>query len=426
MESLFAGYSVPSESNITLEVTVENLEPENGAFVTPVWFGFHDGSFETFEVGESASSGIMYVAEEGITGLENTVPGVVETLLEMGLDPADVPPTESTIAGIFADSEAGENGGTQGLVDSPENVAGLAPGDSLSVTVDIDSDNLANNRFFNYAAMFFPSNDGFVANSEGIEIFDEDGNFIGQDIIITGNDVFDAGTEVNDENPANVPLTLDLIGNGIEENGVIQPHPGLQPPGSGGVLDFANGLFANSDFTDLDAPIARISINPVINGTADNDLLLGENSLERINGFEGNDLIFSQDGDDTLDGGAGEDRLFGNDGNDYLLGSDGDDYLVGGDGDDLIDGGAGDDYLVGNFDADRFVLRMGDGQDTIFDYEDSVDSLALADGLEFEQLTIIQGVGEAIISVTETNEELAILTNANINDITIEDFISLV
>ena len=279
MQNSFPQNSVPSESNITLEVTVENLAPENGAAITPVWFGLHDGSFDTFDVGEDASSGVMHLAEDGIIGLEGTVPGVFETVIDLGVTPEVLPPQENTIAGIFADSSAAANGGTQGIVISPEFPLGLGPSQSLSVTVDIDSNNLSNNRFFNYGAMFFPSNDGFVANDDAIELFDAFGNFIAEDIIITGDDVWDAGTEVNDESPNNVPFNLDDIGNGIEENGTVQPHPGFLPPGSGGVLDFNDGVFGNADFTASDDPIFRISINPVINGSSESDLLFGTKLL---------------------------------------------------------------------------------------------------------------------------------------------------
>jgi len=133
---------ISSQEQVTLEVTVENLSPENGAVVTPVWFGLHDGSFDTFEVGESASSGVMYLAEEGITGLESTVPGVVDALIDMGLNPEVLPAPENTLGNIFAESSAAENGGTQGLVDSAESPLGIVPGDALSVTTDIDVNNV--------------------------------------------------------------------------------------------------------------------------------------------------------------------------------------------------------------------------------------------------------------------------------------------
>ncbi len=413
---------ISSQDQVTLEVSVENLSPENGALITPVWFGLHDGSFDTFEVGESASSGVMYLSEDGITGLEETVPGVIEAFIDMGLDPAELPPLENTLGGIFADSAAAENGGTQGLVATAENPVGTFPGESLAVTVDLDSNNLANNRFFNYGAMFFPSNDAFVANDEAIELFDAEGNFIGEDIIVTSNNVWDAGTEVNDENPDNVPFTFDELGNSIDENGTVQSHQGFLPPGSGGVLDFNDGFFANADFTTSDDPVARIVINPLINGTAENDLILGSSNRERIRGFEGDDRIFGNEGDDTVEGGAGNDRIFGNEGDDSLLGDSGRDLLVGDIGDDVLDGGNGDDLLWGNSGADQFVLRAGDGRDTIFDYEDGVDSFILADGLEFGDLTITQGVDQVWLEITDTGENLASLVGVNASDLAIEDF----
>lgn len=397
-------HAISSQEQVTLEVTVENLSPENGAIVTPVWFGLHDGSFDTFEVGESASSGVMYLAEEGITGLESTVPGVVEALIEMGLNPEVLPAPENTLGNIFAESSAAENGGTQGIVDSAESPLGIVPGDTLSVTTEIDVNNLANNRFFNYGAMFFPSNDAFIANDEAIELFDGEGNFIGEDIIVTRNDVWDAGTEVNDENPNNVPFTFDEIGNGIEENGTVQSHPGFQELGSGGVLDFGEGMFANADFTASDAPIARISINPMINGTAENDLISGSSNREIIRGFDGDDRIFGKAGDDDLLGGSGRD------------------FIVGGVGNDLINGGDGDDQLWGKSGADQFVLQSTYGQDTIFDYVDGVDSFVLAGGLEFSDLTITQGVDRVGLEITDTGEDLASLMGVNANDIGIEDF----
>ena len=33
----------------TLRVTVDNLAPINGNFLTPVWVGFHDGSFDIYD-----------------------------------------------------------------------------------------------------------------------------------------------------------------------------------------------------------------------------------------------------------------------------------------------------------------------------------------------------------------------------------------
>ncbi len=164
----------------------------------------------------------------------------------------------------------------------------------------------------------------------------------------------------------------------------------------------------------------------IIDGTLGNDLLIGTPSSDRISGFNGNDLLIGGNSDDILDGDAGNDRLFGNDGHDSLLGGDGRDFLVGETGDDLLDGGADNDNLIGSSGTDRFVLRQGDGRDTIFDYLDGTDFFLLADGLAFEDLTITQGVGQSLISVTDTNEELVGLFGVNASELGAEDFSTLV
>ena len=169
-----------------------------------------------------------------------------------------------------------------------------------------------------------------------------------------------------------------------------------------------------------------VELADIIDGTSGNNLLNGTPDSDRINGFAGQDTIIGKAGDDTIDGGTGRDRLFGNDGYDSLLGGDGRDFIVGNRGDDLLDGGADNDSLFGSRDAYQFVLREGDGIDTIFDYVDGTDSFLLADGLAFEDLTITQGFGQSLISVTDTSEDLAVLFGVNANDLGAEDFSTLV
>ena len=43
-------------------VRIENLSPPNGTFLTPVWFGIHDGSFDLFDVGTAATAGLESLA----------------------------------------------------------------------------------------------------------------------------------------------------------------------------------------------------------------------------------------------------------------------------------------------------------------------------------------------------------------------------
>ena len=273
-----------SHMETKLHITIENLAPEAGTSIAPFWFAFHDGSFDLYDVGETASPALELLAEDGIVGLEAQIPGVLEdavalglnldiiqpglqSLFDAGIDFSQVQPPNSTIAGLFLESSAGTNDGIQAISIKDNRVAPFflaqKPGEIVSNTVTL-GDNLANNRFFSYAAMLFPTNDGFIANDVPIEIFDEEGNFIGADFIVLGSEVLDSGTEINDEDPFNVLYTLEVAGNSIDENGTIQPYPGFLASGEGGVLDFAidgEQVFANADFTVPDYQIARITVS---------------------------------------------------------------------------------------------------------------------------------------------------------------------
>uniref|UniRef100_UPI0035937BDE calcium-binding protein n=1 Tax=Aestuariivirga sp. TaxID=2650926 RepID=UPI0035937BDE len=121
-----------------------------------------------------------------------------------------------------------------------------------------------------------------------------------------------------------------------------------------------NDVFVGDDFVDL------------INGLRGRDRLSGAGGDDNVQGGDGQDTLFGNDGDDLLQGeegvganGGGDhsDRLFGGSGNDTLEGEDGNDRLIGGTGNDLLDGGIGDDFLDGGSQAD--TLKGGNGEDTL-------------------------------------------------------------
>ncbi|NEP02940.1 MAG: PEP-CTERM sorting domain-containing protein [Symploca sp. SIO2E9] len=244
---------------ITLNLSVENLGPENGAVLSPVWFGLHDGSFDTFNPGSPASSAIEAIAEDGITGLEFNTPGFSfdNTPFE-GLNPNNTPiPLSSTIANLFTQSSATTNSVIQGKIFA--SALGFFPGDTAAVTINFDDSLIANNRFFSYVSMLIPTNDGFISNDEPIEIFDAEGNFIGADFIVLGSDVWDAGTEINDESLSSLPFSLEILAQGEEQNGVIEKFPGF----TGNEIFSFNPAFTNADFTVEGYQLARIRVTQV-------------------------------------------------------------------------------------------------------------------------------------------------------------------
>jgi len=124
-----------------------------------------------------------------------------------------------------------------------------------------------------------------------------------------------------------------------------------------------------------------------IDGAGGNDLIIGGSGNDAIFAGDGNDIVFGGGGDDVIDlgagndiafggsgsdnifGGAGNDIIFGGSGDDVIFGDDGDDILSGGEGFDIVYGGAstlGDETVVGNLYlvTDNDILIGGSGNDT--------------------------------------------------------------
>ncbi|MCC0178370.1 spondin domain-containing protein [Waterburya agarophytonicola K14] len=220
----------PSPDLVEVTVTVENLSPEQGTALTPLWVGFHDGDFDTYDRNRPASAGLESLAEDGDTTLFS------EEFLNSG-------------AGFVEDVIVGDGGANPGVIDV---------GETTSFTFTVDR-SLASSRYLNYAAMVLPSNDGFIANGDPIahEIFDQDGNFLGADFTVAGNEVLDAGTEVNDEAENSTAFFSQAEPNtGEIENGLVTTHPGFDPDGR--ILSSSD--FTNADFTAEDYQIARITV----------------------------------------------------------------------------------------------------------------------------------------------------------------------
>lgn len=98
-----------------------------------------------------------------------------------------------------------------------------------------------------------------------------------------------------------------------------------------------------------------------------------------IEGDRGNDTIIGGSGDDRLIGGSSDDSITGGNGDDQIFGDSGDDTIIGGGGDDRLDGGSGEDQITGGSGNDTFLYSVGDGSDTITDFNQG-NTGTLADG----------------------------------------------
>ena len=169
---------------------------------------------------------------------------------------------------------------------------------------------------------------------------------------------------------ANDPATLAILGAapiraisfdslGVQGSGLIVDRP-VSAFDDGVTGNIANNTYTPGN-TDSDGTPVTAG-NDVIDGREGNDFLNGGGGNDTIYGDIGNDAMFGETGDDVLVGGAGTDDLRGGDGNDDLDGGDGDDYLEAGQGDDVVFGGAGNDDLRGNDGDDLLIGDDGDDQ----------------------------------------------------------------
>lgn len=194
------------------------------------------------------------------------------------------------------------------------------------------------------------------------------------------------------------------------------------------------GTLRQDIITEITDDIERIGtrLDDTLVGYSGNDLLRGRLGQDRLEGNGGNDILFGSLGRDTLTGQIGNDWLvggFGNDilqggtGRDRLFGLIGQDTLIGGNGIDFLSGGLGDDLLNGGGSCDLFSLRPRSGTDTLQDFKSGNDLIFLPGRLSFDQLNIQQQGKNTLITITSTNQPLAILENVQASSIDSRDFL---
>ncbi|MEM6441249.1 MAG: spondin domain-containing protein [Pseudomonadota bacterium] len=182
-------------SALEITVEIENLVDVPGISLTPVYLGFHDGTFDAFDVGAAASPQIETLAELGDFGPLRDL-----RLME-------------------------QPGSVGGVLASPSGPPPIEPGETASVTRTLDP---TANRALSFFSMIVPSNDAFVGNDDPLEfvLFDGGGTYTGDfDILVTADFAYDAGTEVNDSSPTGGAAFLQgaVGGQGAAEGGVVAP-----------------------------------------------------------------------------------------------------------------------------------------------------------------------------------------------------------
>ncbi|KLD70010.1 hypothetical protein Y886_42710, partial [Xanthomonas hyacinthi DSM 19077] len=107
-------------------------------------------------------------------------------------------------------------------------------------------------------------------------------------------------------------------------------------------------------------------------------------------------------GDDILTGYDSADSLAGAAGNDALSGKSGDDVLIGGVGNDVLSGGAGNDL---------YVFQLGDGQDTIENYDAAsgrLDALSFGPGIDPASVTARRVGNNLVLSIAGVSDQVSV------------------
>ncbi|MCA1323194.1 calcium-binding protein [Herbaspirillum sp. alder98] len=154
-------------------------------------------------------------------------------------------------------------------------------------------------------------------------------------------------------------------------------------------------------------------LDDMMMGQGGNDMLSGHGGNDILLGEEGMDGLRGGDGDDTLDSGDGADTLEGERGNDVLMGGAGVDVLLGGEGHDVLIGGAGNDSLCGQEGDDIYRFDKGDGQDVIWNADESSsaspgvnyhDRIEYGSGIGRDQLWFQSSEHDLLVTNIETGD----------------------
>ncbi|MBU2878585.1 spondin domain-containing protein [Aliiglaciecola sp. 3_MG-2023] len=228
-----------SANATTIQVQVSSLFDDGGLAMTPVWLGFHDGMYDAFDAGSVASSSLQSLAENGMT------------------------------AGIEADFAMSNPMGVQSVLAAPTGAAPVfEPGETAtSGLLEIEA---MSSGYFSFLSMLIPTNDAFIGNDNPMaySLFNDDGNFVGLDILVLGSSVYDSGTELN--RGFGAPFLQGAEAEARQnENGVVTFHNGLEVlPGGLAIIGgtTATGYTldqAAADFTASGFEVARITVSQV-------------------------------------------------------------------------------------------------------------------------------------------------------------------
>lgn len=218
---------------------------------------------------------------------------------------------------------------------------------------------------------------------------------------VTEGDEFLYQVIVSDLNDTNVTQDLSFVltnapaGMSVDASGRITWLPASEVSGSGIVtLTVTDG----GEFGSVPAvQVFEVEVLPIIDEPEIPPAVPDEYEMQLI-GTAANESLFAADGINTsLSGMGGDDVLNGSTGNDYL------------------EGGLGQDSLYGGVGNDIYYYNLGDGSDTITDYDDQTaanlrsDTLLFAEGIRPEEILLTQNGNDLEITLINSGETITVV-----------------
>ncbi|MFH0821165.1 MAG: calcium-binding protein, partial [Pseudomonadota bacterium] len=121
-----------------------------------------------------------------------------------------------------------------------------------------------------------------------------------------------------------------------------------------------------------------------------------------IDGKGGNDVIYGTSRNEILSNGAGDAIMVGGGGNDTIFA---------GTGADILDGGPDNDLLYGGAGGDKYLLRIGSGQDKIIEFDrslDSLDTIWLGSNLTPDDVFIRRSANDLVLRIKDTDDSITV------------------
>lgn len=233
--------SIATAETVSIRVTVENLAPENSVALAPVRFGFGNGTFDSFDVGQAA-----FTTPEFPTIAE----APIVTIAEGGSGSSWFPAFEAA----EPDANLGSVLGTSGNAGPP-----FTPGEVGSTVIEVD----LSNPYFTFGTMVVPSNDFFLGNDSptAYRVLDDNGDLLLTSFTQTASDVWDAGSEQEiAENAAF--LEVGTNSQRVDENGTVEFNFAELSVFDG--LTTAEGYVFDADTLAADTELLRVSFEVVV------------------------------------------------------------------------------------------------------------------------------------------------------------------